>query len=220
MATALGPAPVLSLVVDRQAARTELRTAVEAAVRCGVDWVQLRERALEGAEWLAWADALAAAVRRGARSSGRQARVIVNRRVDIALAIAADGVHLGRGAMAPSEARALLGPERLIGVSTHGVEDVEAASECADYVHLAPIFAPLSKRPTAPPLGVEALAGASRHGLPVLGQGGIERDHCEAIVAAGAAGIAVTGAILMADDPGAAAASLRRALDRADRRGR
>ena len=175
----------------------------------GADWVQIRERALEGRALLAQVDALA----RAARRASPRVRVIVNRRVDVALAAGADGVHLGLDALDPPEARRLLGAGALVGVSCHGPAEVARARERgADYAHLAPIFTPLSKPAGRPPLGLEALARAAALGLPVLAQGGIDPEGAARAVAAGAAGVAVTGAILAAPDPGAAAAALRAAL--------
>jgi thiamine-phosphate pyrophosphorylase len=145
-------------------------------------------------------------------------KVLVNRRVDVALAIGADGVHLGFDALSPNAAASLLeslapsGAE--IGISAHTSEEVKAAAEtAATYAHLAPIWTPLSKPATRRALGVEALAAASRTGLPVFAQGGITPERCAAALAAGAVGVAVTGDILLARDPGRAAAALRAALD-------
>lgn len=184
---------------------------VAAAVRAGVDWVQVRERELAGAELLAHAEAIAAAAREGARARGGRARVIVNRRVDVALAIGADGVHLGFDAMDAAAAREILGPEALVGVSCHSAQEVRTARD-ASYALLAPILAPLSKPASRPPLGLAALRSAAG-GPPVLAQGGIDARTAAAAVAAGAAGVAVTGAILLAPDPERAAAQIRRALD-------
>ena len=201
-------------MVDRQSAGPAVARAVQAAVAAGVDQVQVRERQLTGARLLAHAREIAAAARRGARDSGRAVRVVVNRRADIALAIAADGVHLGFDAMEIVDARRLLGPRACIGVSTHSVSEVAAATG-ADHAHLAPIFAPLSKRGTRPALGLEAIAAAARTGVPVLAQGGITARSAGDACRAGAAGVAVTGAILLADDITSATRALRTALDRA-----
>jgi thiamine-phosphate pyrophosphorylase len=198
-------------VIDRGAARRALPAAVEAAVRAGVDWVQIRERALEGAALLAFAEEVAAAARRGAREAGHEVRIVVNRRADVALAIGADGVHLGFDAMDVAAARRVLGENALVGVSTHSVDEVRAAAG-ASYVHLAPIFAPLSKPATREALGLAAVESAARAKVPVIAQGGIDASNAAAVRAAGAAGVAVTGAVLMADDPATAAAALRRAL--------
>jgi len=187
---------------------------VAAAVGAGVDWVQLRERDLPGAELLALADAVAGAARSAARERGGELRILVNRRMDVALAVGADGVHLGFDAVDPHTARRLLGPDALVGVSTHSAEEARAAEAgVVSYVQLAPIFPPLSKRASRPPLGTRGLAEAAAAGVPVLAQGGVDAGNAAAVVAAGAAGVAVTGAILLARDPAAAAAALRRALD-------
>jgi thiamine-phosphate pyrophosphorylase len=189
---------------------------VAAAVGAGVDWVQLRERDLRGRELLELADAVGAAARRAARERDRPVRILVNRRVDVALAMEADGVHLGFDAVGPETARRLLGPAALIGVSTHAAEAVRTARDGgASYVHFAPVFPPLSKSPSRPPLGIAGLAAVAAAGVPVLAQGGIEAGNAAEAVSAGAAGVAVTGAILLAPDPAAAAAALRSALDRA-----
>lgn len=200
-------------MLDRAVLRGELLEALAAAVAAGVDRVQLRERALEGAALLELADAVCRTARDAAERAGRGVEVVVNRRLDVALAAGADGAHLGFDALPLAEARALLGPRALLGVSCHSAEEVSAA-EGADYAHLAPIFAPLSKAASRPALGLEAL-GRAAGGPPVLAQGGVEAANAAACLAAGAAGVAVTGAILMAADPGRAAARLRRALDAA-----
>ncbi|MCG8591609.1 MAG: thiamine phosphate synthase, partial [Proteobacteria bacterium] len=189
----------------------EPAAAVAAAVAGGVDWVQVRERAPPGCEWLDFARAIAEAAR--AAAPGR-VRVLVNRRLDVAQAVAADGAHLGFDAVGVADARCLLGADATIGVSCHSAEEArEAAAAGASYVHLAPIFEPLSKAASRAPLGLEGLAAAARCGVPVLAQGGLTAERAGASLRAGAAGIAVTGAILGTPDPGARAAELRRALD-------
>jgi len=203
-----GRRPLLCLVAGADAPRA----AIAAAVEGGVDLLQLRERALGGAALLAWVDGVARAL----GGAARRVKILVNRRVDVALAAEADGVHLGFDALPPAEARALLGPDRLVGVSAHAPEELAAAAAAgADYAHLAPIFAPFSKPATRPALGLAALAAARDAGLAVLAQGGIDPERAAAAVRAGAAGVAVTGAVLGAADPGAAARALRAALDAA-----
>jgi thiamine-phosphate pyrophosphorylase len=228
--------------------------AVDAAVRAGVDWIQIRERELDGATLLRFAGDLCDVARRAALTRDGSVKILMNRRIDVALAIGADGVHLGFDAVAPQDAAAILGvrrrrvgtaeaervgsaeeeqrvsvntvdvengddgdgrPAALIGVSAHSAEDVAAAARGgASYAHLAPIWPPLSKSGTRPAIGLAAVEAAARRGLPLLAQGGVRPDLCAAALAAGAAGVAVTGDILMAEDPGRAAAALRAALDR------
>jgi thiamine-phosphate pyrophosphorylase len=201
-------------VLDASAARGPLPALVEASVAAGVDWVQVRERALEGSALLSLCERVSDAARRGAKRRGGDVRVLVNRRADVALAAGADGVHLGGDAMAPADARALLGASAWIGISTHAPDELDASCG-ASYAHLAPVFAPLSKTSERPPLGLAALARASARGVPVLAQGGITPARARDVVAAGAAGVAVTGSVLAADDPAAAVQALRRALDEA-----
>ncbi|MCZ6781988.1 MAG: thiamine phosphate synthase [Proteobacteria bacterium] len=204
--------PILCLVLDRAVPRHPLPAAVRAAVAAGVDQIQIRARELGSSALLAFA--------REIQSAAGEARVVVNQRADVALALGAGcaGVHLGFDGMTPERARALLGDPSWIGVSAHSPDEVaRAAASGASYAQLAPIFQPLSKTPTEsrPALGLEPLRRACEHGIPVLAQGGIDTSNAADVIAAGAAGVAVTGAILMADDPGAATAALRRALDRA-----
>ena len=215
-----GAAPaILCLVTDgaaRGAAARGWLDAVSAAVAGGVDWVQLRERGLAGGALLELAAELAGAARRAAAARRGTVRVVINRRTDVALALGLDGVHLGFDAVDAASARALLGPERLVGVSAHAVAEVAtAARRGASYAHLAPIFPPLSKASERAPLGLAALAAARDAGIPVLAQGGLDASNAAAAIASGAAGIAVTGAVLRAADPGAAAHRLREALDAA-----
>ena len=225
-------------MTDRAVSRRPLEEAVAEAVAAGVDWVQVRERGLDAAALLALVRRIVCAAREAAaaRAPARRVRVVVNRRVDVALALGLvagaspedrpadpppsddglDGVHLGFDAMSVPDARRLLGPHAFIGVSTHAAAELaEAAGSGASYLQLAPIFAPRSKPASRPALGVDALRSATGLGLPVLAQGGIEAGNACRAIEAGAAGVAVTGAILLEAEPGAAAAALRAALDAA-----
>lgn len=204
-------APVLCLVTDRRISVTDLVEAVVAAVRAGVDRVQLRERDLGGAALLALAREIGARV----RDADRDVCLLVNRRVDVALAAGWDGVHLGFDGMPVSDARALLPRGARVSVATHapGELDALADAERPDAAHLAPIWAPRSKAATSPPIGVRALARAAAAGVAILAQGGVTPGRVAACLDAGAAGVAVTGGILGSRDPGAAAAAFRRALD-------
>jgi len=189
---------------------------VEAAFAAGADWLQLRDRELTGSAWLAWARELSDAAANGARRRGAEPIVLVNRRLDIALALGAAGAHLGFDALGLDSARSLLGPDSTLGVSAHTPEEVGAAAAAgADYAHLAPIFAPLSKPAERPALGTAALQVSSRPGFRVLAQGGIEPGNTAQVIRCGASGIAVTGTILQADDPAQATRALRDALDSA-----
>jgi thiamine-phosphate pyrophosphorylase len=152
--------------------------------RADADWVQVRDKSIPSRELLE-------AVRR-AMSMASHAKVLVNSRMDVALATVAAGLHLPAGSIAPSRWRAIAPAGFLIGVSCHTVEEVrDAAGEGADYVFFGPVFAPLSKISDLEPRGLEGLAEAARAvKIPVLALGGITRENSAACVAAGAAGIA------------------------------
>lgn len=200
--------------MDLDACRADPIATVCACVEGGVDRVQIRDRRLDALALFEFSSALVAALR------GRTpaVEIIVNRRIDIALAIGADGVHLGFDAVSSDQARALLGSEARIGVSTHSLDEVrEAAREvergAVDYVHVAPVFAPRSKPATRPPLGLERLADICAESSCVIAQGGVDAGNVAAIMRTGAAGVAVTGSLLGAADPRRAAARLRSAID-------
>ncbi len=147
------------------------------------------------------------------------AAFLINDRVDVALALAADGVHLTRRSLPPRESRELLGPERLIGVSCHSLADVrEAEDGGADFVVLGPIFETPSKAAYGPPLTTALLREArATTGLPILAIGGIQVTRVPEVITAGADGIAVISAVMAAPDPGQAAAALVAAVATARR---
>src|SRR5262249_11229792 len=140
------------------------------------------------------------------------AALLVNDRIDVALACQADGVHLPGNSFALRDARALLGAQRLIGVSTHSPAEVaSAAAASADFAVFGPIYDTPSKRAYGAPLGLTALAAArAAASLPLLAIGGIDADRVDAVRRAGADGVAVIRAVLAAEDPEVAAAALRR----------
>ena len=195
------------LVTDRaQTNGRPLLDVVTAALRGGVGAVQLRERGLETRALLE----LAIALRQATRAAG--AALLINDRIDVALACDADGVHLPGHSFAVADARALLGPRRLIGVSTHHPDEVAAAAAAgADFAVFGPIFATPSKATYGAPQGLDALARARRAAaLPLFAIGGVDADTAAAVRDAGADGVAVIRAVLAAPDPAAAARALRR----------
>ena len=130
-------------------------------------------------------------VRPGAAESGRH-KILVNARVDVALAAGAAGAHLPGGSPPPRYWRAITPPDFLIGVSCHTLDEVRAAGqEGADYVLFGPVFAPRSKSADLPPRGLDRLAEAARAvGIPILALGGITRENASQCTSAGAAGVA------------------------------
>jgi thiamine-phosphate pyrophosphorylase len=129
--------------------------------------------------------------------------LIINDRVDVALAVGADGVHLGQEDMPYETARRLMGPKAIIGLSVETWEDVERAQQLdCNYLGVSPVFATPTKTDTKEPWGLEGLArirAFSRH--PLVGIGGLHAGNAEAVVMAGADGIAVVSAICASPDP-------------------
>ncbi|MFB3817334.1 MAG: thiamine phosphate synthase [Candidatus Methylomirabilales bacterium] len=193
------------LVTDRhQAGGRELVEVVEQALLGGVRAVQLREKDLPTDQLYRLAERLLA------RTRARGAALLVNDRVDVAMAVGADGVHLGRGSLPPEEARRLLGPGALVGVSCHSVAEVrEAAQGGADFVVLGPIYATPSKARYGPPLSPAVLRAAREAlSIPILAIGGITAARIPEAIQAGADGVALISAVMGAPDPAAAAGEL------------
>jgi len=145
---------------------------------------------------------------------------IVNDRVDVALASGADGLHVGPDDITAADARALLGPDAIIGLSVKSVEAAEAAPvELIDYAGVGGVYATLSKEQKSAPIGTEGfarIAAALRRrapALPVCGIAGIDAGNAAAVIAAGADGVAVISALALASDPAAAARGLRAIVD-------
>jgi thiamine-phosphate pyrophosphorylase len=203
--------PRVYLVTDPSAG-PGLVPRVEVALRglpAGVVAVQLRAKGLPAAELVALARALRAV------AAGAGQRLLVNDRLDVALAAGADGVHLPAAGIPPAEARRLAGPGRLVAVSCHSAADVAAARDAgADFATFGPIFDTPSKRGYGPPVGLAALAGAVALGLPLVGLGGVHAGNAPSVAAAGAAGVAAIRAWLDAPDPGGAVRQLLAAFGR------
>ncbi len=199
----------LYLVTDRSLSKGRATAeVVRAAVAGGVTCVQLREKACGTREFLDEARAVKGVLQ------GTGVPLIVNDRVDVALAVGAEGVHLGQQDMPLADARRLGPPGWIIGISAESVEDaMRAEREGADYVGASPVFATPTKADHAVPLGLEGLRrmrAAVR--IPIVAIGGIHAGNAREVMGAGADGLAVVSAIVAAEDPRAAAEELRRAL--------
>ena len=189
-------------MTDRHAtAGRDLVALVAAALDAGLPAVQLRDKDLPGGSLFVLAERLRAATAR------TRALLFVNDRLDVALAVGADGVHLGGGSMPADVARRLVGADALIGVSTHAPGEAPAD---ADLAFFGPVYATPSKGSAQ---GEARLAEAVRAAaIPVLAIGGVTAARVPAVRAAGAAGAAVIRAILAAPDPAAATRALLAAL--------
>ncbi|PKU24699.1 thiamine phosphate synthase [Telmatospirillum siberiense] len=186
-----------------------LADIVLAAVAGGVTIVQLREKRATTRHFVEQARALKAAL------SASGVPLIINDRIDIALAVGADGVHLGDDDMPASEARRILGKRAIIGISLGGVpENAADAIAQADYVAASPVFATGTKPDAGPALGLDGVRALRRAvPRPLVAIGGINQGNARQIVEAGAHGIAVVSAIMAAADPEAAAARLKDAVE-------
>lgn len=189
---------------------------VRAAIRGGVTCVQLREKQCATREFIEEARAIRCLL------DALETRIplIINDRIDVALAIGADGVHLGQTDMHISDARRLAGSSLFIGISAESVMDaVRAESEGADYIGISPIFATSTKKDAAPPLGLAGVRAIREAvSLPLVGIGGVKADNAAAIIRAGADGVAVVSAIVSAPCPASAATALKQRIQSAKER--
>ncbi|MDQ7781321.1 MAG: thiamine phosphate synthase [Desulfomonilaceae bacterium] len=190
------------LVTDRSLSRgRSTREIVEAAVRGGVSAVQLREKDLDTRSFLEEGRS----VREILRASG--VPLIINDRIDVALALDADGVHLGLSDMPADIARRLLGPDRIIGLSVEGPEHLTSQETAyADYLAISPVFLTLTKTDLKKAWGLDGLRGArSLTGLPLVAIGSVKHENAKQVTEAGADCVAVVTAITAAENPEQAA---------------
>ena len=200
----------LYLVTDQSLTRgRSLADVVAAAVQGGVSCVQLREKRLGTREFLAQALMLKELL------VPHHVPLVINDRLDIALACGAHGVHLGQGDLPLEEARKLLPPEVFIGWSVESMDDVlHSATLPADYLGVSPIFDTPTKTDTQCAWGLEGLAAVrAATALPLVAIGGIHAGNARRVLLAGADGLAVVSALCGADNPRAAAERLRSQCD-------
>ena len=198
------------LITDRRiAGDRSLLEVVRAAIRGGATVVQLREKEATTREMIELGEAL----HRITRQAGIP--LIVNDRLDVALAIEAEGVHVGHDDMPPALARRLIGPDRILGVSPETLEEArQAERDGADYLGVGDVYGTPTKADAGPPIGVEGLAQVVRAvSIPVVAIGGITPENAGAVIEAGAAGVAVISAIVGAPDPEQAARRLREVVE-------
>ncbi len=188
----------LYLITDRKlfSAHCELYMALETILEAGVTAIQLREKDLSQKELFDmafWMREL---------TGEYHAKLFINDRVDIALSVQADGVHLGQNSVPVSAVRKIAGRKLLIGISTHSIEEALGADrDGADFITLGPIYETPSKLHCGLPIGLDTLREVKTQiSVPVYGIGGIKRDKVKEVREAGADGIALISAILAANN--------------------
>ncbi|PSU88153.1 thiamine phosphate synthase [Photobacterium kishitanii] len=194
---------LLYLVTDDQQNITALERVVREAVAGGVTMVQVREKHGDVREFIQRAQAIKTILQQVYTATGHHIPLIINDRVDVALVVNADGVHLGQTDMPVTLARKLLGNDKLIGLSIETEQQLlDSASLPIDYIGLSAIFATTTKNNLLTYWGIEGLqhaAAISR--FPIVAIGGINHSNLTAIMEAGADGVAIVSAISHAEDP-------------------
>jgi thiamine-phosphate pyrophosphorylase len=207
---------VYALVDPEHAGGHALDDLARLIVQGGATLVQLRDKRSETRRMIEHARAIKAAL------APFNVPLLINDRVDVALACGADGVHVGQSDMAVDDARRLLGPDAIIGQSIKTTAQAEAAPvDILDYAGVGGVFATTSKDNTSAPIGAVGLARIAdvlrrrAPGFPVCGIAGIDAGNAAEVIAAGADGVAVISALSLKRDPQAAARELRRIVDTA-----
>lgn len=203
----------LYLVTDRDLLPSgrSMEEMVEQAVKGGVTMVQLREKHLDTKEFIEYGNRLKNLLK------PYGVPLIVNDRVDVALAIDADGVHIGQSDMPYHIARKILGPNKIIGLSVENMEQVAAANELdVDYIGISPVFSTPTKTDTSSPFGLDGLRTAVEVSLhPTVGIGGMNIKTARSVIEQGADGIAVVSAIVAAESPCDASAEILKEVNSA-----
>lgn len=196
----------LYLVTDRELSLgRSLEEVVSEAVKGGVTVVQLREKDASTGEFIELARRLMKLLR------PLRIPLIINDRVDVALAVDADGVHIGQSDMSYEDARRLLGPDKIIGLSVENFKDIEAANALdVDYIGISPVYGTPTKTDTAEPFGLEGLRKAVQMSVhPTVAIGGMNASTIAEVMAAGTDGVAVVSAICSAENIRKATSDLR-----------
>jgi thiamine-phosphate pyrophosphorylase len=192
----------LYVVTDARTGRGDLQGFLEAILEAGTDIVQLREKEAEAGDLLRWGEVFRAAADR------HGALFVVNDRPDVAVVLEADGVHVGQNDIPPDVTRRLVGPDLIVGLSTHSQDQLRAASPRADYVCVGPVHSTPTK-PGRPAVGLELVrTAAGRERRPWFAIGGIDPRTLPEAVECGARRIVVVRAVTESDDPGKAVRTL------------
>ena len=197
------------LITDRkQTCGKPLEEVINSSLAGGIKAVQLREKDLDDRELFMLAKRLRTLTQR----SG--ATFIVNDRLDLALAVDADGLHLGQESISPKDARKHFGENKLIGVSAHSLDEaVRAEDDGADFITIGPVYDTPSKRRYGKPIGLNELERVTgKQKIPAFAIGGIRKDKIREVLAAGAHGISLISSILKSKDPEKAAKDMIEAI--------
>jgi len=204
----------VNVILDPEHSGLPLPELARAAVDGGATLLQFRDKTSETGALVATARAILSAI------EGTGVPLLVNDRVDVALAAGAAGVHIGQTDMAPEDARRLLGPDPIVGLTVRSMAEAEAVpADLVDYVGIGGVYATTSKQNRNAPIGLEGLAEICAFldaRAPDLGRvaiAGITAETAPGVIAAGAHGVAVISAVSRAPDPAAAAAALRHIVD-------
>ena len=193
------PLPRLYPIIDIdlcQMRGVDPRALAAACVSGGARLLQLRQKSAASGPFLQTCRTIIDAVR------GAAVTVIVNDRADLAVMAGADGVHVGQDDLIPADVRAIVGPGRLIGISTHTPAQVdEAVREPVDYIAVGPVFRTSTKDTGYEPRGLDLVRYAAGRGLPIVAIGGITLERAAEVFAAGAASVAVISGLLSGGDP-------------------
>lgn len=200
----------LYLITDRhQSGGSPLLEVVKASLEGGCKAVQLREKDLSPAEMYRLAKELRELTSRFG------AALVINDRIDIAIAVEADGVHLGCNSLPVAMARKILGSDKIIGYSAHAIDEaIQVQAEGADFVTFGPVFATPSKAAYGEPCGVKVLIqAADALEIPVFGLGGISLKEVGEVLSASVHGVAVISAVMAVPDPFSATVSLIKMIE-------
>jgi thiamine-phosphate pyrophosphorylase len=199
--------PLYAIIDAALLKKTSELSFVEMMAESGVELLQYRNKRASSRELFEASQSISATLSRLAKPGIYKPRFIVNDRADIAVLANAQGVHVGQQDLNVSEARAIVGPDILVGVSTHSLEQLDAADKTsADYIALGPIFPTSSKENPDPVVGLDLLREARQHTRkPLVAIGGITLERAAEVFRAGADSLAVARDLIVAKNPAARA---------------
>ena len=199
--------PPLYAIIDAALLKTSELSFVEMMAESGVELLQYRNKRASSRELFEASQSISATLSRLARPGIYKPRFIVNDRADIAVLANTQGVHVGQQDLNVEEARVIVGPDMLVGVSTHSLEQLDAADKTsADYIAFGPIFPTSSKENPDPVVGLQLLREARQHTRkPLVAIGGITLERAAEVFRAGADSLAVARDLIVAENPAARA---------------